>query len=89
MTTVDTNDNELAIVEASYMELAARFTESGVSPMISAAVMAKLALMMYKSSLSAEEYNNMVDMISESRNAILTLEEYAVASSAGASGRLN
>lgn len=87
--TIETNDNDLMIVEATYMELAAKFTESGISPMISAAVMAKLALMLYKSSLSNEEYNGMVDTISESRNAILTIEEYALAATAGASGRLN
>ena len=84
---MDTNDKTttadvLPIVEKAYMDISIKFTEAGISPMASAAVMAKLALMLYKSSLTEEEYNEMIDTISESRDSILTLEDYAAVTSA-------
>ena len=65
------------------MELTNRFSDQGISPMASAAIMVKLALMIYKTSLDPEEYNSMVDNISDSRNLIKRFDEYVGA------GRLN
>jgi hypothetical protein len=40
-----------------------------------AAIMMAQALSIYKSALSAEDYNNMVDSISRSRNKVKTFEK--------------
>lgn len=80
---IETNDDQMLALEISYMELTTRFSEEGISPMACAAIMTKLALMMYKTSLGAEEYNLMVDSISDSRHLIKTFDEY------GQTSRLN
>ena len=77
MSKIETNDEQLMALELSFMDLASRFASEGVSPMASAAIMIKLALMMYKSSLNAEQYNLMVDNISNSRDLIKSFDEYA------------
>lgn len=84
METTDTNANvdNLGVVETAFMEIAIRLTESGISPLVSAAVMAKLSLMIYRSTLSEEEFHKMVDTISESREMIMTLEDYSAVASA-------
>jgi hypothetical protein len=45
--------------------------------------MMKIAMMVYKSSLNAEDYNAMINTIADSRDMIKTFEEY------GSAGRLN
>jgi hypothetical protein len=45
--------------------------------------MTKLAMMLYKTSLSEEDYHSMIDEIANSRDLIRTMEEYMT------SGRLN
>jgi len=76
MSKIETNDEQLMALELSFMDLASRFASEGISPMASAAIMIKLALMMYKTSLNAEQYNLMVDNISNSRDLIKSFDEY-------------
>ena len=76
MSKINTTDDEMLAIEMSYGALTQKFAEEGINPFACAAIMAKLALMIYKTSLSAEEYNLMVDSISDSRDRIKTLIEY-------------
>ncbi len=84
MSTVNTSDEELMGLEASYLMLTHKLVDENFSPMACAAVMTKLAMMMYKSSLSAEDFNLMVDTISESRDLVRTFSEFQ-----SSAGRLN
>jgi hypothetical protein len=81
---IKTTDDELMAIETSYMTLTSKFMEEGFSPMACAAIMSKLSMMMYKTSLNQEEYNLMIDTISESRDQIKSFTEYS-----GSAGRLN
>lgn len=75
MTTVNTSDEELMAMEISYAELTHKFVEEGFNQYACAASMVKLAFMIYKSSLDAEEYNLMIDSISDSRDKIKSFAE--------------
>ena len=77
MSTIKTTDEELMAMEVSFTELTNRFIQEDFSPYACAAVMTKLALMIYKSSMDVEEYNLMVDSISESRDHIKKFSEIA------------
>jgi len=70
MSTIQTTDEELLAMEISYTQLTSKFTEEGFSPYACAASMVKLAFMIYKTSMNAEEYNLMIDSISDSRDQI-------------------
>ena len=76
MPSIKTTDDEMIALEISYGELTRRFAEEGVNPFACAAVMVKLALMIYKTSLNSEEYNLMVDSISDNRDHIRSMAEY-------------
>lgn len=75
MTTINTSDEELMAMEISYAELTHKFVEDGFNQYACAASMIKLAFMIYKSSLNAEEYNLMIDSISDSRDKIKSFAE--------------
>jgi len=75
MTTINTSDEELMAMEISYAELTHKFVEDGFNQYACAASMIKLAFMIYKSSLDAEEYNLMIDSISDSRDKIKSFAE--------------
>ena len=75
MTTINTTDEELMAMEISYANLTHKFVEEGFSQYACAASMAKLAFMIYKSSLNAEEYNAMINSISDSRDRIKSFSE--------------
>lgn len=70
MSIMKTTDEELMAMEISYANLTSKFTEEGFSPYACAASMVKIAFMIYKSSMDAEEYNMMIDSISDSRDRI-------------------
>lgn len=70
-----TTDNELMAIQMSYTELTKRFLDEGFDEFACAAIMTKLALMIYKSALNEEEYNLMIDEISASRNHIKSFQE--------------
>lgn len=75
MTTINTTDEELMAMEISYANLTHKFIEEGFSQYACAASMIKLAFMIYKSSLNAEEYNEMINSISDSRDRIKSFAE--------------
>ena len=75
MTTINTTDEELMAMEISYYNLTHKFVEEGFSQYACAASMVKLAFMIYKSSLNAEEYNEMINSISDSRDRIKSFAE--------------
>jgi hypothetical protein len=72
---IETSDDQLMAIQTSYTELTKRFMEEGFDGFACAAIMTKLALMIYKSALSEEEYNLMIDEISSSRDYVKTFEE--------------
>jgi hypothetical protein len=72
---IETNDNELLAMEISYAELTHKFIEEGFNQYACAASMIKLAFMIYKSTMSAEDYDLMVDSISDSRDRIKSFSE--------------
>ena len=71
-----TSDDQMLSIEAAYMELTTKFIDNGISPYAMAAIMTKLGMMIYKSSLSAEDYNLMVASISNRRDLIKSFDEY-------------
>lgn len=83
MTTINSNDDELLAIEIAYGELTRKFTEDGVNPFACAAIMTKIAFMIYKSGLNAEDYDAMINTISDNRDQIRSFDEYTGA------GRLN
>ena len=72
---IETNDNGLLAMEISYAELTHKFIEEGFNQYACAASMIKLAFMIYKSTMSAEDYDLMVDSISDSRDRIKSFAE--------------
>ena len=71
-----TNDEQLLAIEATYMQLTSGLMNKGISPYAMAAIMTKLGMMIYKTSLNAEDYNLMVDSISDQRNLIKSFNKY-------------
>ena len=76
MTTVNTSDDQMIALEVSFAELTNRFVKEGFDPYACAAIMTKIAFMIYKSSMTPEDYDLMIDEISNSRNAIMTFSEF-------------
>lgn len=77
MTTIETSDEELMAMEISYANLTQKFVEDGFNQYACAASMIKLAFMIYKSSMSIEDYNSMIDSISDNRDKIKSFAEIA------------
>jgi hypothetical protein len=75
MTTINTTDEELMAMEISYANLTHKFIEEGFSQYACAASMIKLAFMIYKSTMNAEDYNDMINSISDSRDRIKSFSE--------------
>jgi hypothetical protein len=69
------NDEEMQEIKNACVELAAKFAERGISPFAIAACLAQTSFMMYKSMLNEEEYNTMIDYVSESRHRVQSLDE--------------
>lgn len=68
------NDNEnLEAIANSLYTMAGDMIAEGQKPFAVAAVFTMIALQIYKSSLSEQEYNLMVDSISENRHKIKSL----------------
>jgi hypothetical protein len=72
---IETNDDQLMEIQTSYIELTKRLMEERFDGFACGAIMIKLALMIYKSTLSEEEYHLMIDEISSSRDYVKTFEE--------------
>lgn len=80
MTTIQTSDEETKFLGERVYKIAGDMVAEGHKPFAIAAVFALVALQIYKTSLSEEDYNKMVDSISESRNRIRSLEDVATVS---------
>ena len=76
MTTIKTSDDQMLALEVSFAELTNKFVKEGFDPYACAAIMTKIAFMIYKSSMTPEDYNLMIDEISNSRDAIMTFAEF-------------
>jgi len=68
-------DTELNTAADQIYRLAGDMIAEGQKPFAVAAVFTMVALQIYKTSLSAEDYNMMVDSISENRDKIISLPE--------------
>jgi len=68
-------NTELAALADEIYTMAGRMIEEGNKPFAVAAVFTMIALQIYKTSLSEEDYQGMVDSISENRNQIKSLPE--------------
>ena len=70
------NDNEnLEAIANSLYTMAGDMIAEGQKPFAVAAVFTMIALQIYKSSLSKEDYDKMVDSISDSRDQIMSLND--------------
>lgn len=65
---------ELEGVHDAVLELVAELLEEGYEPFAVAGVMSNIALSMYKTTLSPEDYNTMMDYISQSRDRVSRLD---------------
>jgi hypothetical protein len=77
---IDENAELFAIADRLY-KVTNDLIAEGHKPFAVAAVHVMVAMQMYKTSLSEEEYNLMVDSISQSRDKIKSLNDISVNSS--------
>lgn len=66
----DKDTNDMLNVQASLLEMVNSMVDSGVNSMVIAAMMSNIALQLYKTALSDQDYNAMVDYISANRGRI-------------------
>lgn len=74
MTIFDKDTNDMLDVQASLLEMVNGMVDSGVNSMVIAAMMSNIALQMYRTTLSDEDYNAMVDYISANRGRIKSFD---------------
>lgn len=67
------NDTELENLYDDYLQFTGRMCADH-SPMAVAAIMMTQALSIYKTTMTVEDYNQMVDSISANRNQVKTFE---------------
>jgi hypothetical protein len=63
-------DSKLEDLYYTLVKLTAELVNSGYSAMEISAVMTRVALQIYKTTLNNEDYNRMIDVISSSRDEI-------------------
>lgn len=69
------NEKELQIAADRIYRMTGEIISEGIPPFAVAAVLTMVSLQIYKTSLSPEEYNKMVDSISASRDRIQSLTD--------------
>jgi hypothetical protein len=74
------NDDVKKLLISDVYKFSTELVDKGYKPFAIAAMFTIVALQIYKSSLSTEEYNLMVDMISKNRDRVQTLPANAVES---------
>jgi len=74
------NDDVKELPISDIYKFSTEMVEKGYSPYAIAAMFTLVALQIYKTSMSTEEYNLMVDMISNNRDRVQTLPADAVGS---------
>ena len=65
---------ELEGVHDAVLELVAELLQEGYEPFAVAGVMSNIALSMYKTTLSPEDFNTMMDYISQSRDRVSRMD---------------
>ena len=70
-------DGELHVVADRMYELTGKLIEEGQKPFAIAAIYIMIAMQIYKTLLSENDYNEMVDTISDNRNDVKTLTDIA------------
>ena len=83
----DVENSDLAAIAEDVYAIAGRFIEEGQPPFAVAAVFTMIALQIYKTSMTEEDYHAMVDTISENRNHIKSLPE--MLSTVGSSAKIH
>lgn len=66
----DKDTNDMLNVQAELLDIVNRMVGDGVNSMVIAAMMSNIALQLYKTALSDQDYNAMVDYISANRGRI-------------------
>jgi hypothetical protein len=74
------NDDVKELPISDIYKFSTELIDKGYSPYAIAAMFTLVALQIYKTSMSTEEYNLMVDMISNNRDRVQTLPADAVGS---------
>lgn len=69
------NESDLEYVADKIYQMTGEIIAEGQKPFAVAAVLTMVALQIYKTSLSENDYNKMVDSISESRDKVKSLTE--------------
>ena len=67
-------DEILANVYSDFLIMINKYAQQNVEPIVIAAVLMAQALSLYKTSLSEEDYNSMIDKILESKELIPTFK---------------
>ena len=67
--------NELYEISDRMYELTGKLIEEGQKPFAIAAIYVMIAMQIYRTMLSEEDYNEMVDTISNNRNEVQTLTQ--------------
>lgn len=69
---------DLGDIHDGVLSLVTELLENGAEPFEIAGVMSTVALSMYKTTLSPEDFNRMIDYISESRERVTRLDDNRV-----------
>ena len=69
------DEKEMQVIANRIYQITGEIIAEGTQPFAIAAVLTMVALQIYKTSLSADDYNKMVDSISEDRDRIKSLTE--------------
>ena len=72
---MEENSNDHHEISDRMYTLTGKLIEEGRQPFAIAAIYTMIAMQIYKTMLSQEDYNQMVDMISDNRNQVKTLTE--------------
>ena len=68
-------DNELKVLSDQIYDLTGELVESGSSPLAIAALYTTIAMQIYKTVLSEQDYHLMVDTLSDSRDKVIALTD--------------
>ncbi len=69
------DSNDMLDVQAALLDMVNDMVEDGVNSMVIAAMMSNIALQLYKTALSDEDYNAMIDYISANRGRITAFNQ--------------
>lgn len=70
MTVLDKDTRDMIDVQTAMLKIVNQMVDDGVNPLVVAAMMSNISMQMYKTTLSDDDYNAMVDYISANRSRI-------------------